>query len=140
MATRCPANGVVVSVGGDDSTARARDTSAAHGAFSEIGVTGVRDTAWTFNMAERRWSWSSLMATVGAGLSGGSATPGTAGMTTAPDSAAGRAWNVCAAAAIGMREATLSLRNARGTVHLRTDLSALQRGRAREDSTSRPRR
>jgi hypothetical protein len=130
-------NGIVATVSGDSSM-RTRDTSFAVQPGSSRSVI---DTSWTFNINERHWSWSALNASVGAGLSGGATATRSAGMTTAPDSAAGHAWTLCAAAAIGMRNATLTLRGAHGTVRLRTDLTPLQRtGRTMDDSTSRPRR
>lgn len=134
---QCPVvNGIVATTSAGDSTPARRDSTRG----LRIDATSIIDTTWTFDIRERRWSRPSFAASVGAGWSGGSSLTTARGMTTAPDSAAGRDWSVCAAVSIGMREPTLVLRNARGTVHLRADVSALTRSASpARDSTTRPR-
>ncbi|HJQ19953.1 MAG TPA: hypothetical protein VJ867_06345 [Gemmatimonadaceae bacterium] len=140
-AARCPVvDGITASVSTDDSS-RAGAPAPPAAPVPRLDARTAIDTTWSFNVTERTWSWPTLAASVGVGLSGGSAASRSGGMTTAPDSSAARAWSICAAASVGMRNSTLTLRGARGTVHLRADVSALQRaGRTTQDSTVRPRR
>lgn len=139
-ATQCPVvNGIVASVTSGDSTSSriSRDTGAAR---RTVRATSI-DTTWTFDIRERTWTWSSLAASVGVGLGGTSGEVAFAGMTPARDSLASRAWSVCAAASVGMQNSTLTLRGARGTVHLRANVTTLEdAGRRMRDTTSRPRR
>jgi hypothetical protein len=97
------------------------------------------DTVWRFDIAERRWTKPYFVGWVGAGWSGGGSATGT---TTAPGSSNARSWSACANVAIEMRDPTLVLRGARGTVRLRADVSSLSRaGRgARADTAGQPRR
>jgi hypothetical protein len=134
----CPmVNGIAASVSTTDSSAGARANSVGYPVDGRSAI----DTTWTFDIRERTWTRPLFAASVGLGLTGGSAANAASGTTTAPDSAAARSWNVCAAASVGMRNPTLTLRGARGTVHLRADVSALKgAGRAVQDTTSRPRR
>jgi len=136
----CPvANGLVVqtstdSTGISNPVARAAPRSA----DLRIDADHVMDTVWTFNITERRWTRPYFTALIGAGFRSGARGGGT---TPAPGSATGQAWSVCAAASVGMRNSTLTLRNARGTVHLRADVRALtDAARAVRDSAGRPRR
>jgi len=108
---------------------------------ARVDERGVIDTTWTFDVRERTWSWREFAASVVLGFTSGSSASNTAGTTTAPRPAAASAWSVCAAASVGMRNSTLTLRGARGTVHLRADMSQLTRaGTTVRDTTSRPRR
>ncbi len=99
------------------------------------------DTTWSFDVRELRWDRPTYAASIGLGFSGSASALRSTGTTTAPDSAAQRNWSVCAAVGIGMRDATLLLRGARGTVHVRADAAALQRIAGQlPDTTSRLRR
>ena len=129
-AQECPVvNGLIATISTGDSTG-ARDTS---NTLLRLDARTIVDTTWRFNISERRWTRPYLVASVGAGWTGGGSG---SGMTTAPDS---RAWSACASAAVGMRDPTLVLRGARGLVRLRADLTSLSRLGARADS-SKPRR
>lgn len=90
------------------------------------------DTVIRFDVRERTWSWPYFAAHVGLSCHAGNLAIGT---TTAPATATQHE-RYCAGAAIVMRNSTLTLRNARGVVHLRMDRAALMQ---RQDST-RPRR
>ena len=96
------------------------------------------DTTWAFDVRERTWTRPYFATSVGLGWSGGGSAAGT---TTAPDASA-RSWSTCAGAAVGMRNVTLTLRNAHGVVRLRADLRSLSRlnRTATPDSTIKPRR
>jgi hypothetical protein len=93
------------------------------------------DTLIRFNVSERTWRWPFLSAHVGLSCQGGNLAIGT---TTAPDSAVMRREEYCAGAIVEMWNSTLTLRNARGVVHLRMNRVPL--ARERPDSLSRPRR
>jgi hypothetical protein len=135
--TQCPSvNGITASTSLSDSADAVRDTNRLR-----LDSRTTIDTTWTFDVRERTWNWPSFAASVGIGFNGGSMSGRAGGTTTAPDSAAARAWSICAAASVGMRNSTLTLRGARGTVHLRADVSALTgAGRTTRDTASRPRR
>ena len=134
--TACPVvNGIAWSAGPADSARAPGDTMSRQDSRTAI------DTTWTFDIREKTWSWPEFAASVGLGFNGTRAPAGTGGTTPAPGSATGQAWSVCAAASVGMRNSTLTLRNARGTVHLRADVRALtDAARAVRDSAGRPRR
>ena len=91
------------------------------------------DTTIRFDLRERTWNWPYLAAHVGLGCHGEEVSIGT---TTAPDSAFKNRERLCAGALVEMRNSTLTLRNARGLVHVRVRRS-LTRGAG--DSTQ-PRR
>ena len=74
------------------------------------------DTVIRFDVRERTWNWPYLAAHVGLGCQGQELTIGT---TTAPDSASRNRERLCAGALVEMRNSTLTLRNARGLVHVR---------------------
>ena len=136
-ARECPVvNGLLVSATTGDSARRSTPM------VRLDGRTAI-DTTWTFDVRDRTWSWPRFAASVGLGVTGGPATSAgrSAGMTTAPDSGAAAEWSVCAAASVGMRNSTLTLRGAKGTVRLRADVGQLTRvGGAARDTTRRPRR
>jgi hypothetical protein len=90
----------------------------------------VSDTVIRFNIASRTWTWPYLLAHVGLSCRGPRVVIGT---TTAPDTAARDGDRYCAGAVIEMRNSTLTLRGARGVIHLRVN-------RAPMDSTRQPRR
>ena len=101
----------------------------------------VRDTTWVFNVANVSWTKAYFAATIGASWPDSTGAPSRCGTTTAPDSADARRWTACIGASISMREPTLTLRNARGVVHLHTDLRPLtEAARSTRDSASQPRR
>ncbi len=137
----CPvANGLVVqtstdSAGISNPVARA----APRNADLRIDADHVMDTVWTFNITERRWTRPYFTALIGAGFRSGARGGGT---TPAPDTSAARGWNACAGARIEMRNPTLTLRGARGQVHVRADVTSLSGlgRRAAGDTTSQPRR
>jgi hypothetical protein len=82
------------------------------------------DTVIRFDLRERTWNWPYLAAHVGLGCQGQEVSIGT---TTAPDSAFKNRERLCAGALVEMRNSTLTLRNARGLVHVRVRRS-LTRG------------
>ena len=82
------------------------------------------DTVIRIDLRERTWNWPYLSAHVGLGCQGQDVTIGT---TTAPDSASRNRERLCAGALVEMRNSTLTLRNARGLVHVRLT-RALPRG------------
>jgi hypothetical protein len=131
-------NGLAAAFSWGDSTGAltARD-SASRGL--RLDARTAIDTVWRFDIAERRWTKPYFVGWVGAGWSGGGAATGT---TTAPGSSNARSWSACANVAIEMRNPTLVLRGARGTVRLRADVSSLSRaGRgSRADTAGQPRR
>lgn len=90
----------------------------------------VSDTVIRFNVVSRTWTWPYLLAHVGLSCRGGHVEVGT---TTAPDTAAKDRDGYCAGAVIEMRNSTLTLRGARGVVHVRLNRAAM-------DSTRQPRR
>lgn len=91
------------------------------------------DTVYRFDVRERTWTWPYFAAHVGLSCQGGNLAIGT---TTAPDSGARPREQYCAGALIEMHNSTLTLRNARGEVHLRLNRAAMVQ---RRDSM-RPRR
>jgi hypothetical protein len=91
------------------------------------------DTTFRFDIRERTWTWPFFAAHVGLSCQGSNLSIGT---TTAPDSGARQREQYCAGALIEMHNSTLTLRNARGVVHLRLNRAAMVQ---RQDST-RPRR
>lgn len=135
---RCPVvNGISATATAGGSRPRANESVL----VPRVETRSSIDTTWTFDVRERQWTWRELAASVGLGYAGSSRSAPLTGTTTAPDSAARTGWSVCAAAGVGMREATLSVRGARGTVHLRADATALTRASsAMRDTTGRPRR
>jgi hypothetical protein len=90
----------------------------------------VTDTVIRFNIASRTWTWPYLLAHVGLSCRGAQVEAGT---TTAPDTAAKDRDRYCAGAVIEMHNSTLTLRGARGVVHVRLN-------RAPADSSRQPRR
>jgi hypothetical protein len=91
----------------------------------------VSDTVIRFDVGARTWSWPYLLAHVGLSCRHGGVAVGT---TTAPDTAAATdREGYCAGAVVEMRNSTLTLRGARGVVHVRIS-------RAPADSTRQPRR
>ena len=99
-------------------------------AVAQVAPAIVTDTVIRFDVTARTWSWPYLMAHVGLSCRGGRIAVGT---TTAPDTAAADRDRYCAGAVVEMRNSTLTLRGARGVVHVR--LSRLP-----ADSTRQPRR
>lgn len=132
-------NGIYVHTwwGGDDS-------SRARGDSSGLRFDGRRtlDTTFTFDVAERRWTRSSVNAVVLAGASSGrqAAQSGTTGAAAADS--AGRDWHICTGATVSGQQPTLLLRGVRGTLRLKVDLTPLTniRGSGLTDSTRTPRR
>ncbi len=92
--------------------------------------TMVTDTVIRFNVASRTWTWPYLLAHVGLSCRGGNVEIGT---TTAPDTAAQDRSRYCVGAVVEMRNSTLTLRGARGVVHVRLNNVPM-------DSTRQPRR
>ena len=91
------------------------------------------DTVFRFDVRSHTWTWPYFAAHVGLSCHGVNVAIGT---TTAPDSGARQREGYCAGALIEMHTATLTMLNARGTVHLRVNRAALA---PRQDSTT-PRR
>lgn len=114
-------NGIRIGADWGDSTGAAagtrRDTNRA-GRFRVGGST--IDTTFTFDVAERSWSRSSMTAYVAAGVSGR-----TRAMAGAGDPRAG--WHACAGITLGMQQPTLLMRGVRGQMHLKVDLTPLTR-------------
>lgn len=90
----------------------------------------VTDTVIRFNVVSRTWTWPYLLAHVGLSCRGAAIAVGT---TTAPDTTAMDRDRYCAGAVVEMRNSTLTLRGARGVVHVRLT-------RVPTDSTRQPRR
>lgn len=67
------------------------------------------DTSYTFSVDQKRWSQRDLSASVAAGLTGTERA----------------SWRACFGAWVTMRRATVEVENARGTVHLRANLTPL---------------
>lgn len=106
--------------------------------IAQAPMATASDTVIRFNVVSRTWNWPYLLAHVGLSCRGATVTVGT---TTAPDSAAKDGDRYCAGAVIEMRNSTLTLRGARGVVHVRvtrSDTSSARR--APMDSTGQPRR
>jgi hypothetical protein len=99
-------------------------------AAAQSAVAAVSDTVIRFNVASRTWTWPYLLAHVGLSCRDANLEIGT---TTAPDTAARDRSRYCAGAVVEMRNSTLTLRGARGVVHVRLNRVAL-------DSTRQPRR
>lgn len=99
-------------------------------AAAQTPAAAVSDTVIRFNVESRSWTWPYLLAHVGLSCRGAQVLVGT---TTAPDTAARDRERYCAGAVIEMRNSTLTLRGARGVVHVRLN-------RAPADSTRQPRR
>ena len=97
---------------------------------AQASAATVMDTVIRFNVAARTWTWPYLLAHVGLTCRGAQVVIGT---TTAPDTATRDRDRYCAGAVIEMRNSTLTLRGARGVVHVRVN-------RAPMDSTRQPRR
>lgn len=93
-------------------------------------VPATMDTVIRFNVPSRTWTWPYLLAHVGLSCRGAQVVVGT---TTAPDTASADRDRYCVGAVIEMRNSTLTLRGARGVVHVRVN-------RALADSTRQPRR
>lgn len=105
---------------------------------AQAPVATVTDTVIRFNVVSRTWTWPYLLAHVGLSCRGAAVTVGT---TTAPDTAAKDRGRYCAGAVLEMRNSTLSLRGARGLVHVRVRRSdTASSRRAPMDSTGQPRR
>jgi hypothetical protein len=131
--TECPVvSGLVVSFSTADSANRQRPVDVGLRADART----VIDTTWTFDIGQRQWTRPFFAASIGAGWAGGQSLLGT---TTAPDSSGTKGWSACAGVSIGMRNPTLTLRGARGQVHLRADVRSLFPV-SRRDTTSRPQR
>ena len=114
-------NGIRIGADWGDSTNTSgarRDTSNRAGHFRVGGAT--LDTTFTFDVAERSWSRSSMTAYVAGGVSGRSRNAASAG-----DPRAG--WHACAGITLGMQQPTLVLRGVRGQLHLKVDLTPLTR-------------
>lgn len=74
------------------------------------------DTTWVIAIEARQWSWDDLFASLGAGFSSGGTDP----------------IRICAGATIELERATLFVRGAHGTIHLKLDaprFSAASRSR-----------
>jgi len=114
-------NGIRIGADWGDSTgtsATRGDTRNRAGRFRLAGTT--IDTTFTFDVAERRWSRSSMTAYVAGGVSGRS--------RSAANAADPRAvWHACAGITLGMQQPTLVLRGVRGQLHLKVDLTPLTR-------------
>lgn len=114
-------NGIRIGADWGDSTgtsATRRDTSNRAGRF-RVGGTTI-DTTFTFDVAERSWSRSSMTAYVAGGVSGRTRNAASTG-----DPRAG--WHACAGITLAMQQPTLVLRGVRGRVHLKVDLTPLTR-------------
>jgi len=93
-------------------------------------VPATSDTVIRFDVASRTWTWPYLLAHVGLSCRGA---PVTVGTSTAPDTVSRVRDRYCVGAVVEMRNSTLTLRGARGVVHVRLN-------RALTDSTRQPRR
>jgi hypothetical protein len=93
-------------------------------------VPATSDTVLRFDVAARTWTWPYLLAHVGLSCQGAQVTVGT---TTAPDTTSRDRDHYCVGAVIEMRNSTLTLRGARGVVHVRLNRTLM-------DSTRQPRR
>jgi hypothetical protein len=99
-------------------------------AAAQAAVPAVSDTVIRFHVASRTWTWPYLLAHVGLSCRDATVEIGT---TTAPDTTARDRSRYCAGAVVEMRNSTLTLRGARGVVHVRLNRAAF-------DSTTQPRR
>ena len=114
-------NGIRIGADWGDSsvaTGARRDSSSRAGRF-QVGGTTV-DTTFTFDVAQRSWSRSSMTAYVAGGVSGRSRNAARAGDPRAE-------WHACAGITLGMQQPTLVLRGVRGQLHLKVDLTPLTR-------------
>jgi hypothetical protein len=116
-------------VGGVHVSVTARDSGrAAPRELVRVDRTTAVDTTFTFNVAERRWSFASLAASAAAGVA---------------DTLRGR-WYLCAGAGVGLVRPRLVIQGARGQVRLRASLAeltaALARSQPRGGSRTPPRR
>ncbi|NUQ21430.1 MAG: hypothetical protein HOQ09_10765 [Gemmatimonadaceae bacterium] len=120
------------------------DSSRATGDSSGFRFDGRRtlDTTLTFDVAERRWTRSSVNAVVLAGASSGKQPARTGTTGAAATDSVGRDWHVCTGATVSGQQPTLLLRGVRGTLRLKVDLTPLTniRGSGLTDSTRTPRR
>lgn len=128
-AVDCPAGtGLVVRTAAGDAVV-ARDSVARPPApFAFAPSRDAIDTTIAFDVPARTWTrdWFSAALALGIGPE--------AGTTDAR-----RAWRACAGASVWLGQSQLTLRGARGRVHLRADAGAL-RALATRDSTVRQRR
>ena len=100
-------------------------------------VQASTDSVIRFNIAARTWRWPYFAGHVGVSCQGPGASVGT---TTAPDSAARARDGYCAGALVEMYNSTLTLRGARGEVHVRVNGRLTDRRAPASDSTRVPRR
>jgi hypothetical protein len=99
-------------VGGVSLSVTARDTGAtASRDLVRVDDNRSVDTAFAFNVIERRWALAELAASVAAGLA---------------DTIRGK-WYLCAGAGVGLTRPTLVVRGARGQIRLRASLAELSR-------------
>jgi hypothetical protein len=114
-------NGIRIGADWGDSTrtSGARGDSSNRAGHFQVGGTTL-DTTFTFDVAERSWTRSSLKAYVAGGVSGRSRNA-----ATAADPRAG--WHACVGITVGMEQPTLMLRGVRGQLHLKVDLTPLTR-------------
>jgi hypothetical protein len=138
----CPAFGATI-----DASATGGSVTDAAGVPTPVRDTVIRldartaiDTTATFSLEERRWRWSSIAAWVAAGASGGGS-----GLAAGAHRSAGRGtdsapWHACVGAGLTMRDATLLVRRAGGTIRLKVDLSPLARLRSSDSTGAVPRR
>lgn len=114
-------NGIRIGADWGDSTGTSgarRDSSNRAGRFRLGGTT--LDTSFTFDVAERSWTRSSLTAYVAGGVSGRARSA-----ASAADPRAG--WHACVGITVGMQQPTLVLRGVHGQLHLKVDLTPLTR-------------
>jgi hypothetical protein len=113
---RCPVLGIRIAVTGMDTARTPRFT---------LDTRTTLDTTFVLNISERRWQESFLTASLEAGV----------GDTTTR----GR-WHACTGVTISMGDVTLLLRDVRGQVHYKVDLTSLSNIRRLGPSGAPPRR
>jgi hypothetical protein len=114
-------NGIRIGANWGDSTGASgarRDSGNRAGHFQVGGTT--LDTSFTFDVADRSWTRSSLTAYVAGGVSGRARN-----VAVAADPRAG--WHACVGITVGMQQPTLVLRGVHGQLHLKIDLTPLTR-------------
>src|SRR5919198_3210130 len=116
-------NGIRIGATWGDSTGPGTPAADTGRGFRLDGRTTL-DTVLTFDVAERRWMRSSLLAYVAGGVSGTTraAAPG------APAASGPRSgWHACVGATLAMQRPTIVLRGVRGQLHFKVDLTPLTR-------------
>ena len=113
---RCPVlDGIRIAVTGIDTARTPRFT---------LDTRTTLDTTFVLNIAERQWQQPLLTASLEAGV----------GDTTR------NRWHACTGVSISMRDVTLMMRDVRGQVHYKVDLTPLRNIRRVDTSRAPPRR